>query len=237
MGPSAASPTPELDPLAGAPTEGSCYRLNASQLQAPTSTKNPASDCYGKHNTYTYLVGMFPKGTTSADTKRVQNQCQKHLTQAVGLAPAKLIGTVFEWIWFEPTTAQWSAGARWFRCDLVARLNGKTFLLPETSYLSSEFTDGVPDKYSRCINPGKDEDGDGEGDADHLTCDKPHQFRFAGAFEAPGKKYPGEEALKKMTDNRCHAIAQTDTWWATWPYEDYWDQGHHLLTCYKQTTS
>ncbi|QIX27306.1 hypothetical protein ncot_12365 [Nocardioides sp. JQ2195] len=237
MGPSAASPTPDSDPLAGAPTEGSCYRLNDSQINAPTSSRKPLSDCYSRHNTYTYLVGMFPEGTTSSDTQRVQNQCQKHLATATGLTQDELVGTVLEWIWFEPTTKQWSAGARWFRCDMVARLNDETFRLPETTYLTNEFTDGIPDQYARCITPGPDTDGDGHEDAKYLTCDKPHQYRFAGSFEGKGTKYPGEKALQAMTDERCAELTQTNQWWATWPRQTYWESGHRRMSCYKMSSS
>lgn len=237
MGPAAASPTPTLDPLAGAPTEGSCYRMNQVQLNAPTSSKRPLSDCYSNHTSYTYLVGLFPEGATSSDAQRADNQCQKHLTKATGLSKAELFGTVLDYVWFEPTTTQWTAGARWFRCDLVAKTDSSLVRLPNTSYLDTEFTDGVPDKYAKCIVSGPDTDGDGEQNAKYLTCDKPHEFRFAGAFTAPGKKYPGEDALKSLTDDRCADITQTSSWWATWPYKTHWDLGNHLLACYKQTTS
>lgn len=237
MGPSAASPTPQLDPLAGAPTEGSCYKLNQNQAAAPTSSKSPVSDCYNKHNTYTYRVGLFPAGTTSADAEKVSNQCQKHLAKATGLSQDELFGSYLTWIWFEPTTAQWSAGARWYRCDLVARVDGKIKPLPQTAYLDTEFEDGVTDKYARCIIPGPDTDGDGKQDAKYVTCDQPHEYRFAGSFKAPGKKYPGEERLQQMTDDRCHDITGTESWWATWPLESYWEQSGHRLACYKQTSS
>ncbi|KRF10900.1 septum formation family protein [Nocardioides sp. Soil796] len=240
MGEPAQSPEPELDPMAGAPVVGSCYSMSRTQSVSTTNTRKPVSDCYEKHNTLTYHVGLFKAGTTSSDYAVVTKQCKKHLPEATGLSKGRLLGSVLDWIWFEPTTAQWSAGARWFRCDLVAESGDKLKLLPETSRTTDLFADGLEDPYARCIRRGPDTNDDGEDDAIYVTCDKPHGYRWAGWFEAPvGKsaKYPTDAQFEKFANANCGRIAGTDSWWVTWPLEAWWRDGERRLSCYKFTSS
>lgn len=236
MGPSATPPAPVLDPLAGAPTAGSCYAMSQAQSVAQTNTSKPVSDCYESHNAATYHVGLFPKNTTSSDPAKVKRVCQNQLAKATGLTQGQLLGSVLEWIWFEPTTTQWSAGARWFRCDMVARKDNRLALLPETDYLEGAFSDGMPDKYARCIRTGPDKDGDGEPDAIYVTCEKKHEYRWAGFHKIPGKKYPGDAKLNDIAQAQCPGIAGTGNWWATWPLKGWWDEGEHRMSCYKNTS-
>lgn len=236
MGQPAASPTPVLDPLAGAPTEGSCYAMSRAQSLSSTSSNKPR-DCYEKHNTVTYYVGTFKKGTTSSDFDVVSRRCKAQLTKATGLTQGQLFGSVIDWIWFEPTTTQWSAGARWFRCDMVAYKGDKLGLLPQSPYTTDLFGGTVPDKYFRCIRRGPDTDGDGEDDAIHVTCDKKHDYRWAGWFKAKASSYPTREQFRGFAENNCPRIAGTQLWWATWPLENWWNSGERRMSCYRNTSS
>lgn len=237
MGQPAASPTPVQDPLAGAPTEGSCYAMSRVQSLSSTSTKKPVSDCYEKHNTLTYYVGTFKEGTTSSDYDVVSKRCEAKLAKATGLTKGQLFGSVLSWVWFEPTTTQWSAGARWFRCDMVANKGDKLGLLPQSSLTTDLFDGQVPDEYFRCIRRGPDTDGDGEDDAIHVTCDKPHDYRWAGWFKASGNKYPSRAQFRDFAEANCERIAGTQLWWATWPLEQWWDTGERRMSCYRNTSS
>ena len=238
MGQAAEAPEPQLDPMAGAPTAGSCYKLKQEQAQASTSSKKPVTSCYDAHNTLTYHVGLFPEGTTTADPDVVRRQCQKRLTEATGLTRGKLLGSVIDWIWFEPTTTQWGAGARWFRCDLTAVSDGKLKLLPETSFTTDIFSEGLDDRYARCIRTGPDTNGDGKEDPVYLTCDKDHDFRWAGFFEPKqATSFPGNKKFTAYANDECADIAGTQSWWAVWPSEDQWNAGEHRMSCYKKTSA
>ncbi|WP_157551018.1 septum formation family protein [Nocardioides jensenii] len=237
MGEPAVSPTPDLDPMAGAPVVGSCYSLSRSQSISSTNTNKPVGDCYQKHNSLTYHVGLFPAGTTSSDFSRVSRECQKRLPAATGLSKGQLIGSVLDWVWFEPTTTQWQAGARWFRCDLVAETSDNLRLLPETSASTDLFSDGLTDRYVRCIRRGPDTNGDGEDDGIDVTCDKAHGFRWAGWFRAKDDTYPNRARFEELANGQCPRITSTQSWWVTWPLESGWNAGDRVMSCYKSTSS
>lgn len=224
-----ASSTATLDPMAGAPSEGSCFRLSASDLDRRTSTKR-AVNCYSRHTSITYHVGLFPPGTVESDHARVERVCTNRLPKGSGLTSMQLNSTIIGWAWFEPTTAQWSAGARWFRCDLVARAGDTVKRLPSTT--GAPFSNGIPDRFVKCMRDVNDQ-------GTIVTCDERHDFRWAGSFELPqGRDFPSDKEVADIVGERCKQFLDvTQRYYYEWPKEDDWLAGDRLFSCYEQNTS
>lgn len=222
------SPTePSQDPLAGAPLDGACYRMSFARTESRTNDSKPV-DCYDDHTTMTYHVGRFSKDTVVSDYAKVQKKCQGKFREATGLDRGEQLSSVLRWAWFEPTTAQWAAGARWFRCDVIAVSQNRMKLLPSGG--APLFHDDLEDKYLRCIRRNGEE-------GVHVTCDKPHQYRWAGFFTVPDKKYPGRERVMALADEKCPSIVNTQSWWITWALESAWEAGERRVSCFTNTTS
>lgn len=217
----------EPDPLAGVPSLGLCYAMTRSAAAAVTN-EGPDVDCSEPHTSMTYYVGQFEAGSDVSDPAVATRGCRENLAEGVGLSADEARSSVLTYIWFEPSTEQWSAGARWFRCDVIARQDNGLFKdLPQATPF---FPDGVPDDYFRCMR-----ERGGEGIA--VTCDKAHGYRWAGSFEGQGKKLPRRANLLEQADQRCFAITGTRTWWVTWPGPDQWAGGDREMDCFKRTRS
>lgn len=226
--PATEAATSEPDPLAGAPEVGVCYDMTRSEAAAVTH-EAPGISCSGPHTTMTYHVGQFPADSSIAANETASRGCEQNLPQGVGLTASAVKSSILTWIWFEPTTEQWSAGARWYRCDVIARHDDGTFeSLPAAR--SPFFLDGVPDDYFRCMRERGEE-------GVPVTCDQAHGYRWAGTFEGTGKTWPRRAALLEQASQHCPSITGTTTWWVTWPSADSWASGDREMACYKATRS
>lgn len=229
MGPAViqAEPTaPPQSPRAGAPTTGACYRLSAADLAASTNASAPVS-CTDQHNAMTMKVGLFPTTMTVTEPEYAQRSCARRLPSTTGLSRSAVEGTIFTAHWFGPTSEQRAAGARWFRCDVIAKTTDGTKRLPTTS---APLTNGeAPDAYARCVQLR----GGSESNPVYLTCDRPHRYRWAGAFEAAGGAYPGAESLRTMVEQRCRRFVGTGPFWYTYPLKAVWRAGERTISCFR----
>jgi hypothetical protein len=224
--PATSTASPEPDPLAGAPSLGTCYAMTRKAAAAATND-GPGVGCSEPHTSMTYHVGHFPSDSVVADPEAASRTCERHLPNAVGLSGTQVKSSILTYIWFEPSTTQWSEGARWYRCDVIAQQgNGSLKPLPlgDTVF----FAGGVPDYYYRCMRER------GETGVP-VTCDQAHGFRWAGTFQGKGKRRPSEAKLLQQANQHCYDITGTSSWWVTWPSKDSWDSGDHEMACFKQT--
>lgn len=226
IGAPATSTASEPDPLAGAPEVGICYDMTRSEAAAVTHDA-PGVSCSGPHTSMTYHLGHFPAASSIADPDRASRGCERALPRGLGLSPREVRSSILTWIWFEPSTEQWSEGARWYRCDVIAqRGNGSFKALPSAG--PPLFAGGVPDDYFRCMRDRGEE-------GVPVTCDKAHGYRWAGTFEGKGKQRPKRARLLEQADQHCYSITGTSSWWVTWPSADSWASGDREMACYRQT--
>ncbi|NYG60732.1 hypothetical protein BJ980_003655 [Nocardioides daedukensis] len=225
---------PELDPLAGAPSLGACYALQKSDTLATTSTRAALPDCDRAHTSRTFLVETVPEGQQTDDFELIRSKCEGALPTGTGLNTTELYSSIVTWIWFEPTSAQKKAGARWFRCDAIAQSREKLKPLPRTADRGYNFFIGaLPKAYKRCIRDGKDTNGDGEPEPVHVTCAEKHQYEWTGYFRMKDtSKFPSDKAFMGWAKSRCTKVAGTAQWWATWPSERAWSDGERRISCY-----
>jgi hypothetical protein len=218
---------PEPDPLAGAPALGNCYPMTRTAAAAVTH-EGPDVDCSEPHTSMTYHVGRFASGSDVSDADVAASGCTENLAEGVGLGRKDLRSSILTYIWFEPSTEQWRAGARWYRCDVIAQVPGGPLKpLPESTPF---FPSGVPDGYFRCMQE-RGEQGV------PVTCDKAHRYRWAGTFEGKGAERPGQAKLLAQAEDHCYSITGTSSWWVTWPSAGAWASGNRTMDCFKRTRS
>ena len=225
-GPASSTATPEADPLAGAPSVDACYRMSLAKTDAQTNDSDPV-ECYSDHTTITYYVGNFADDAVEPDPDVMARQCQQRLAKAMGLSRKQVVSSIFESVYFEPTTTQWGSGARWFRCDARAESGGRLRLMPTGS--TPLLHDGVPDEFTRCVD-------DRRGRGLYVTCNKGHDYRWAGYFRAKGgTTYPSRASFEKQGKG-CYRFTANGAYWVTWPLEPSWSTGDRDMNCYRRTT-
>jgi len=219
--------SPEPDPLAGAPALEVCYAMSRSAADAVTND-GPEVACSQPHTSMTYHLGAFPPGADVSDPEVASRGCRQNLAEGVGLSAKKARSSILTYIWFEPSAEQWAAGARWYRCDVIAQSGDGPFKpLPQSTPF---FPGGVPDEFFRCIRGGSEE-------GTQVTCDRAHGYRWAGSFEGTGDRRPRRAGLLAQAEKHCYDLTGTRSWWVTWPSADQWASGDREMDCFKQTRS
>lgn len=209
------------------PRPGLCYDLAADEAQLALSDEEPVP-CDRRHTSYTTHVGFFGEDATAVDRPLAERACRRALLQALGISAARLEGTVLQAIWFQPSRRQWDRGARWFRCDLVARTPDGTRTLPLPPG-RPPYRPRVPDMVTPCVAP--------QAGSTFVTCDRPHEYRWAGSFELAGvATRPGEDEVGRIARVRCEPFLRTgETFWFSWPGARAWEAGDRTVECYRQT--
>lgn len=225
--PATGTASSEPDPLAGVPSLGTCYEMTRSAAAAVTND-GPEVDCAEPHTSMTYHVGQFPSGSDVSDPDVASRDCRESLADGVGLSSSEARSSILTFIWFEPSTEQWAAGARWYRCDVIAEQGSGRFKpLPQSTPF---FPDGVPDDFFRCMRQRGEE-------GIPVTCDKAHGYRWAGTFEGRGAVRPRQAKLLDQANEHCYDITGTTSWWVTWPSADAWANGNRTMDCFRRTRS
>src|SRR5699024_695197 len=103
--------------------------------------------------------------------------CQPAYQKVVGGTLADRATSILTWTLFTPDQAQLERGARWVRCDVLARSGNKLVRLPPVSPMLSA---GVPEALRIC------QDAAG---AD-VSCTQKHEFRVEAVFRVVGRAYP-----------------------------------------------
>lgn len=212
---------------AAAPATGRCYNLTYTQTY-PVSSSVPYVHCTDKHTTKTFLVKNVPnnidyKHITNDEMIRVATQiCYPKFASTLGSTPENQHLTAYSYIFFSPTAAQRTAGARWVRCDVVL-YGGRTLrALPTDTipFIQGEITDAT----RRCLVTS---------DHWYTTCAGAHSYRSSAAYTlTAGTHYRTRDQFLAVTHKLCPG---TD--FAVWPDRYSWDSGDHVLTCYDRTAN
>ena len=227
-------------PSASAVSVDQCYsyKSNGTKDQAASAA---AVDCAGPHTAQTYWVGTLPDGfgvpekaSTAARLRVIQQCTTERLHQFLGM-PDRKLPSRFQTVPVYPTAAQWNAGERWVRCDVILR-GGKTYksfsgtaqtLVASTPADTFNFcTPGVPGNRTTsaypCLNKKKN----------WIMI----QERDLGT---PTSKFPGARTVESRTKKICSTAAKPYTilkkyypWWAIWPVDSGWKQGIRTAQCF-----
>lgn len=215
---------PDLDERYGMPEIGACQRLprdtsGGSDVQVETVP------CSEPHTSRTYLVDVIPTHVADDPQQWVAARCTDAFAEAIGLPPRQIPGAFVEWVWLQPDAKMRDHGARWYRCDVRANRPGADVDLPGTTL--PLFTEDIPDEWLRCVDVSDDA-------AAYVSCDRPHQFRWAGSVEVADGPHPSRAEWEELAGKNCRSIVGPEAFWFTYPNHVQWRDGDHRLSCYRK---
>ena len=225
---------------AEAPQVGACYAYKAAVLKE-VSTDAPAVDCDASHTAETYWVGSVtnalgvPSKAPSARLLAASRPCTTDAMNAYLGIPDRVLPSRFQTVVLFPTDAQWGAGERWVRCDVVLQggLALRPFAGPAAGFVaanpSTQFDFCTPREPNArateaypCLNPRK-------------NWIKVLDRELGG----PGSKFPGTKTVERKTRALCakqgkvwNGKEKYPGWWAIWPTSVGWKDGRRSAQCF-----
>jgi len=210
------------DPGYGAPQVGRCYRLSPTETLAPVTSSRRVS-CSKKHTTVIAQVGYVKKAVTSntplAKRRAIGKRfCEPAFRKLAGGTVPDRATSLLTWTLFTPSTDQLQRGARWVRCDVLARSGESLVALPDSKPLLGN---GVPESLRVCQT---------ETGAD-ISCARPHVFRVEAVYAAPGGAYPDPNRYTAAARTRCKELMGKDGGFWQPPSQEGWNAGDRYIRC------
>ena len=235
--------TATLDPAAMTlPAVGVCHSIDRGALDA-RSNDAPATPCTDPHDDETFASGMLPD--TFADASYTDpaldawayGACHDAFAPYLGTDDSTAMRSMLTWVWFRPSEAAWSAGARWYRCDIVGGVQSESLLdLPSSAKGLLRGTPG--DQWLAC---GR---GSSVATSIKVPCTSKHDWRAVTTIKLgeAGDPYPGDADVQAKTKSYCSD--SVDAWLGypadfdygyTWFDEAQWDAGNRRSICWAWT--
>lgn len=213
---------PAPDPGYQAPRAGQCFQMTPAQSRASVAI-GPKVGCKRPHNTVVAYVGYLARAVTPksplAKRRALGNRlCEPAYSRLVGGTPADRATSILTWTLFTPDQAQLERGARWVRCDVLARSLNELIPLPPGKPLLAA---GVPEQLRVCQN---------EAGAD-ISCSRPHAFRVDAVYPAFGEAYPESSAYTATARALCKQLTNQDGGYWQPPSQQGWQAGDRFIRC------
>jgi hypothetical protein len=213
---------PAPDPGFGIAKVGQCYRLTPAQSRASVAGGAPVA-CRTQHDAVVAYVGYLPKAVTPAtplaQRKALgQRVCEPAYRKLAGGTLADRATSILTWTLFTPGQAQLQRGARWVRCDVVARSGSQLVPLPATQPLLGS---GVPEQLRVCQNAAGID----------ISCARPHAFRVEAVYQAAGNAYPAAPAYTPTARARCQELTKKFGGYWQPPSRAGWQSGDRFVRC------
>ena len=218
---------PAADPGSGAPKVGECQKMTAEQSVASVSTSKSVS-CKGAHTSVVAYVGFVrvpatPKTPIGERRALGKKLCEPAYRRMAGGTLADRAMSILTWTLFTPGQADLVRGARWVRCDVIARSGPKLVKLPGKTPLLSG---GIPDELRACqTDTGAD-----------VSCSQPHAFKVQSVFLAYAAKranapYPDAQTFTATARARCKQLTGAEGGYWQPPSRVGWNGGDHYIRC------
>ena len=224
-----------------APHLGDCRALSASAVDEPDDDSPPVP-CRGPHTSETFAVGTFAGrlAEVSVDDERLSSKvlgrCERGFRRYVGADASLALRTVLTWAWFRPSPETWQAGARWYRCDLVA--SGPDGLLELRGTTRDVLLGRPADRWLLCAV------GERVSDATRVPCDQPHTWRAVTTvvLGEAATAWPGARRVEVRTRDFCSdsvggwlGYPVDYTYGYTWLGPAEWQAGSRRSVCWART--
>jgi len=213
---------PAPDPGFQVPQAGQCFRMSPRQSRASVAV-SPRVNCRRPHNTVIGYVGYVPRAI-SLQTPLAQRRalgrrvCEPALRRLAGGTLADRATSILTWTLFTPSQAQLERGARWVRCDVLARSGNQLIQLPAGRPLLRA---GIPEQLRVC----QDQAG-----AD-VSCAVTHAYRVEAVFRAVGQAYPDPKTYTPTARDRCkELLGKYGGFWQP-PSQAGWRSGDRFIRC------
>ncbi|HEY6933439.1 MAG TPA: septum formation family protein [Marmoricola sp.] len=239
------SPSPSVAPSPPpAPAAGSCHRLSFAAATSPTDSRAPVP-CRERHTSVTAAVGHFDPvqdgHLVTVDSRSVQQQiadrCPRTLAGLVGGSRADRRLSRFIVVWFSPTEAQAAAGARWYRCDVVAlAAHHRLATLPAHLKGALDRRNGL-DRYGTCGTSAPD-----ARNFRRVICSQRHRWRAVSVVNLPRGAHFHSRSAGSFANSRCKQVAADAahgalkySWAFEWPTREHWVSGQRYGFCWLPT--
>jgi hypothetical protein len=210
------------DPGYQAPRVGQCFRMTPAQSRASVAA-GPKVGCTQEHTAVVAYVGFVPRALTPrtplAQRRSVGRRlCEPAYRKVVGGTLVDRATSLLTWTMFTPGRAQLERGARWVRCDVVARSGNQLVPLPTDQPLLGS---SVPEQLRVCeSDTGVD-----------ISCSRPHAFRVEAVYRAVGETYPDATTYTVAARARCKELTKKDGGYWQPPSQEGWRSGDRFIRC------
>lgn len=237
---SSAPPTVMPEPPAD-PKALECYRMSSEQAMAAT-TDVTAGPCDKPHTAQTVHVGTVDDLSgghlLAIDSDRVQSSvgdaCPRRVDEFIGGTEEERRLSILTAAWFTPTLAESDAGARWYRCDLVAAIgNGKLARLPAKAEGILSTPEGR-DRFGVCATGAPGSKG-----FRRVPCTAGHAWRAIATYPLSGDSWPARDQAEAAAESPCQdaALELADSsldyqWGFDWPSRAEWRAGKRHGLCW-----
>ena len=251
-GPGSPASDAEDDPRAGGvtatrgaevarPEVGACRTLPPAAVEEPADD-SPQVPCRRPHTAETFAVGRFEGRLAEREihdarlSAEVLTACERRFRRYVGADDSLSMRTVLTWVWFRPTPAAWEAGARWYRCDLVAQ--GSEGLLETRGPAAGVLLGRPEDRWLLCAA------GAEVSHAARVPCNEPHDWRAVTTVVVGDERelWPGARRVEARTRDFCsdsvggwlgYPLDYAYGW--TWLGRAEWEAGNRRSVCWART--
>ncbi|GAB3250535.1 hypothetical protein GCM10027425_07980 [Alteromonas gracilis] len=200
--PAARTPVPEL---------GACRVLEPADVEQ-ASDDTETVPCTEEHTAETFAIGTFPDAFAEAayDDARlgrwIYERCGTAFATFLGGNDSAALRSMLSWAWFRAPEADWEAGARWYRCDVVGgRDDAEAYrALPRTA---KGLLSGPPDDDWLLCARGERFPGSAK-----VACSTPHDWRAVTAVrvsldptrpDRAAEPFPGPQVVSRVAQNLC----------------------------------
>jgi len=228
------------------PPDRACYQVAANVLPSVAALPTPVG-CTVPHNLETIHVGTFagPDAGRDSPPPAGDPSLRRAYEVCAGSAGAFLgddwrtgrIGLTV----VVPVLAEWDAGARWYRCDLVE--SGDAGVVSRTASLQGTLAGSRPAALTCFAVAQQDNVVDSMRQVD---CGIPHDAEFAGVYDPPDGGYPDDANQRRSMRNAgCRGVVasfvgvpndgnvQSRTGWIFAEVgRGSWEQGNRGIRCY-----
>ncbi|MEV6931655.1 septum formation family protein [Dactylosporangium sp. NPDC051485] len=250
-------------PKVPSPPVGACYTTTADTFQTENITQfsfKLADSCTATHASETFYVGDLT-GSAASGTTPPKGEALKDGWAKCGSEAEKFLGGDYhdgrlEMLVLVPSATQWTAGARYLRCDLAEVVSDGNKPVSRTSSLKGGLGGDKPAALT-CATEVYDTDGTSWLDYTPTSCTSTHNMEYVGTYIANDQAFPdSQDARKKLIRPGCEAIGAkylnlTATqltnhqqvgigYWMVG--KEDWERGNRAARCYamlfdKKTTS
>jgi hypothetical protein len=194
------------------------YAQSRASVAAPGQAR-----CRGRHTTVVSRIVFLPEAVSAATpvARRDalgQRYCAPAYRQLVGGTLADRATSLLTWTLFTPSENQLARGARWLRCEVLARSGNQLLPLTLGRPLLGK---GVPENLRICQTTlGAD-----------VSCARPHAFRVEAVFRAVGEAYPDASTFTPTARDRCQQLVGSYGGFWQPPSRAGWDTGDRFIRC------
>jgi len=237
------SPAITVDPAAMTlPVVGVCHSIDRGALEAK-SNDAPAVACTEPHDDETFASGQLPGQFSDASYTDpaldvwAYGACHDAFASYLGTDDSTAMRSMLTWVWFRPSQEAWSAGARWYRCDIVGGVQSESLLdLPSSA--KGLLHGASKDQWLACGRGGS------VTTSIKVPCTSKHDWRAVTTIKLgePGDDYPGDAEVQSKTQSYCSD--SVDAWFGypadfdygyTWFDEAQWNAGNRRSICWAGT--